>query len=161
MSDTRERSFLEYWEPKTPYLTNPTAPLNMARFGSLHHRHTLRRPGRQRPPTLIPRARPHIDHPVGPRDHLHIVLDRNYRISRIHQHPQLPLQPLHIRRMQPGGRLVENIQRPPSLRPLQLGRELHTLRLASPDMAFSNRAPRLHDILLKTRPTSGGFFSLL
>jgi hypothetical protein len=59
------------------------------------------------------------------------VLDDDHRVARVHQPVELRHEPLHVRRVQPGGGLVEHVERVAALRALQLGGELDALRLAA------------------------------
>ena len=73
-------------------------------------------------------TRPHVDHPIGLGHRAHIVFDHHYGIAGIDQALQLHQQPVGVRRMQPGSRLVEHVQASAALAALKLGRQLDTLR---------------------------------
>ena len=77
------------------------------------------------------RTRPHVDHPIGLGHRAHIVFDHHYGIAGIDQALQLHQQPVGVRRMQPGSRLVEHVQASAALAALKLGRQLDALRLAT------------------------------
>jgi nicotinamide mononucleotide (NMN) deamidase PncC len=70
----------------------------------------------------------------------HVVLDHHYGIAGIDQALQLHQQPVGIRRMQSGGRLVEHVQASAALAALKLGRQLDALRLATGKL--SGRLPQ-------------------
>ena len=72
-----------------------------------------------------------IEDPVGGLDHFQIVLDHHHRVALIDQRVQHFQQLAHVLEMQPGGRLVEDIQRAPGRAPRQLLRQLDPLRLAA------------------------------
>ena len=86
-----------------------------------------RRPGR-------PRARhpAQIDDVIGGLDDVHVVFDEEHRVSGVHELIQRHEQALDVRQVQPGRRLVEDVNG--VLRALelaQLGRDLDSLRLAA------------------------------
>src|SRR3546814_6293794 len=86
------------------------------------------------------RAWPYVDHPVGLGHRTHVVLDHHYGIAGIDQALQLHQQPVGIRRVPPGARLVENVQASAALAALKLGRQLDALRLATGKL--SGRLPQ-------------------
>ena len=53
------------------------------------------------------------------------------------------MQLLDVRRVQPGGRLVEDVERVAALGPLQLGRELDPLRLAAGELGRRLAEPQV------------------
>lgn len=74
-------------------------------------------------------ARTQIDHPVRARDHRHVVFDDHDGVARVDQTVQLAQQHLDIGRVQPGRRLVEEIERVATAHPLQLAGQLDPLSL--------------------------------
>jgi len=55
------------------------------------------------------RRRAHVDHVVGDGDHVGVVLDDEHRVALVAQRPQQVGEPADVVRMQPGGRLVEDV----------------------------------------------------
>ena len=59
---------------------------------------------------------PQVDDPVGGLDHVHVVLDHDHGVGVrsasvcIHQALQHIQQPCHVGDVQPGGRLVQQVQ---------------------------------------------------
>ncbi len=68
---------------------------------------------------------------VGALDDVQVVLDDDDRVARIHQLLQHLDQAVHIRNVQAGGGLVEDIDRLAGAAAGQLGGQLDTLRLAA------------------------------
>ena len=52
-----------------------------------------------------------VDHVVGGLDHIEVVLDQDHGVARVHQPVQRLQQALDIGQVQPGGRLVEDVDR--------------------------------------------------
>ena len=80
----------------------------------------------------VPALRPEVDHVVGRLDHVEVVLDQQHRVAGVHQPVQRLEQPLDVREVQAGRRLVEDVDG--VLRALQLAqlrRDLDPLRLAA------------------------------
>ena len=84
-------------------------------------------------PPSSPGLGPHVDDPVGPLDHVQVMLDDQHGVPRIHQAVEHADQHPHVVEVQPGGRLVEDVELPPRLlaRLRQLPRDLEPLRLAA------------------------------
>src|ERR1051325_2990862 len=80
-------------------------------------------------PSVTAGARPHVDHPVARSDDLHVVLDDDDGVARIDEAVELLEQTFDVDRMQPGGWLVENVQRVRAPDALQLRGELDALCL--------------------------------
>ena len=59
------------------------------------------------------------------------MLNNDHRVAGVDQHVQLRHQAVDIGRVQPGGRLVQHIQRVAALRALQFGGQLDALRLTA------------------------------
>src|SRR4051812_44190802 len=68
-------------------------------------------PGRDDAAAFVAGARPDVDDPVAGRDDAHLVLDDDDGVARGDQAVELGHQPGDIRRVEPGGRLVEDVQR--------------------------------------------------
>ena len=79
-------------------------------FAAMDGNDAFRNAFRNDPPALIPSSRPHIDDPIAAGNQLHVMLDDDHGIARIHQLLQLALKPLHVRRMQSRGRLVQHVK---------------------------------------------------
>ena len=56
------------------------------------------------------RSRPQIDDMVGDLDHLGLVLDHEHRVALVAQLDEQPVHPLHVVRVQPDRRLVEDVR---------------------------------------------------
>ena len=85
--------------------------------------------GRHDRATEVSGAGPHVDDVIGRRDDAHVVFDHDDRVARIDQAVELEHEAVDIGRVQPGRRLVEDVERAPALPPLQFGRELDPLGL--------------------------------
>ena len=97
----------------------------------LHLAQHLRRPGGDdSPPRLAPFG-PEVDDVVRRPDHLEVVLDHQHRVPAIDQPLQRRHQRGHVDHVQPGGRLVENVQRVVLRAAGQLLGQLDPLRLAA------------------------------
>ena len=70
---------------------------------------------------LVAALRAEVDDPVGDLDHVEVVLDHDHRVAGVDQPREHLEQPLDVGEVKPGGRLVEDVQRPP-------GRHLATAR---------------------------------
>ena len=104
-----------------------------------------------RPPGVAA-ARAEVDDPVGGGDGVEVVLDQHDRVAGVDEPVQLAQQQRDVGRVQPGGGLVEQVERVPAPGPLQLGGELDPLglaagelggRLAEPQVAQPDLAQRL------------------
>ena len=82
-------------------------------------------------PPRSPPSGPEVDDPVGRLDDVEVVLDHEHGVAGVDQPLQHHEQLAHVVEVQPGGRLVEDVERPPGAAPLQLARQLHALRLAA------------------------------
>ena len=91
--------------------------------------HHLGAAGRHDRATEVSGAGPHVDDVIGRRDDAHVVFDHDDRVARIDQAVELEHEAVDIGRVQPGRRLVEDVERAPALPPLQFGRELDPLGL--------------------------------
>ena len=92
-------------------LRGPGAVGQVRRGGDCPRR---RRPrGRAPPPpaALVAPARAQVDDPVGTGDDVHVVLDDDDRVAGIDQPVQLAHEQLDVGGVQPGGRLVEQVER--------------------------------------------------
>jgi hypothetical protein len=83
------------------------------------------------PSTFVTSPGPNVNDPVTARHYVHIVLDNDYRVTRIDQSIQLLHQLAHIAGVEPCGRLIQYIQALAAVRTLQLGGKLNTLCLAA------------------------------
>jgi hypothetical protein len=72
-----------------------------------------------------------VDDPVGALDHVEVVLDDDDRVALVDQPLQHPEQLADVLEVQPGGRLVEDVDRAPGRALLQLGGQLDALGLAT------------------------------
>src|SRR5918999_737246 len=72
-----------------------------------------------------------IDYPVGRLDHVEIVLDDEHCVAAVGQAMKNLEEQPHILEMEPGRRFVENVEGPAGITLRELGRKLHTLRLAA------------------------------
>ena len=64
-------------------------------------------------------------------DHVQIVLDHQYAVARSHQPLQNADEPFHVRHMQAGGRLVQQIQGAARVPAAQFGGQLDALGFAA------------------------------
>ncbi len=102
-----------------------------ARKTPLGLRDLLRRPLGNDLTATLATQRPQIDHPVGRLDDVQIVLDDQDRVAAIGQTMQHAEQQFDIGEVQPGGRFVEDVQRPPGRLAAQFPRQLDPLGLAA------------------------------
>src|ERR687897_3629243 len=94
-----------------------------------------------------------VDDVVCGPDHIQVVLDDDDGVPRVHEPVQYGEQLLHVREVEPGRRLVQDVDGP-ARRPLaQLARQLYALRLAAgesgrrlpePDVAEADVAQGKH-----------------
>ena len=91
----------------------------------------LRSSRRDDPSALIACPRPHIDDPIAHRCDAHIVFDDEHGVPGFYETVKLLHKPCDIRGMQTRCRLVEDIDRPATMRALQFGGQLDALRLAA------------------------------
>jgi hypothetical protein len=69
----------------------------------------FRRAGHDHFATRMATLRPEVNHVIGCLDHVDVMLDREHGVPGIHQLVQRLQQPLHVRQMQAGDRLVEDV----------------------------------------------------
>jgi hypothetical protein len=93
-----------------------------------------RRTGRNDAAALVAGAGTDVDDPVAARDDVHVVLDHDDGVARLHETVELRHELLHVGGMQTRRGLVENVQRVASLRALQLGGKLDALCLAAGEL---------------------------
>ena len=74
---------------------------------------------------------PQVDDPVGGLDHIQVVLDDHHRVARVDEAVQHGQQPANVLEVQPGGRLVEQVQRAAGRPADQLAGQLDPLGLAA------------------------------
>ena len=67
-------------------------------------------------PAVLAARRPQLHHVIGDAHGLRIVLDHEDGVSSITKPEEQPQQPIHVARMQPDRRLVENVERVDQLR---------------------------------------------
>src|SRR5262245_43959528 len=82
-------------------------------------------------PAATAAFRAEIDDPVRRLDHVQIVLDHQHGVAAIDQPMEHFQQQPDVLEMQPGRRLVEDVERPAGIALRKLGRELDPLRLAA------------------------------
>src|SRR6266436_10343310 len=89
--------------------------------------------GRDHLAALVAALGPQVHDPVRGLDHVHVVLDDHHRVALVHQLVENFQEAPDIGEVQPGGGLVEDVERAPGRPPAQLGGELHALGLAAGD----------------------------
>ena len=72
-----------------------------------------------------------VDDPVGRLDHVEVVLDHDHRVAQVDQAVEHVQQLADVVEVQAGGRLVEDVERPPGVGPAKLGGQLDALGLAA------------------------------
>ncbi len=120
------RDFFALTRLRRDYQLGEKLPRMRDRLG----RHLLRRSLRDHPAALLAALRTHVDQPVSALDHIEVVLDHDHAVPRVDKPLQHLQQPLHVGEVQARRRLVEDVERPARRDLRELGRELHTLRLA-------------------------------
>src|SRR3954447_23430865 len=115
-----------------------------------------RRPSSGPPPPPLPALGPHVDDAVGRLDHVEVVFDDHHRIPLVDEALEHLEQPLDVGEVQAGGRLVEDVERPPCRDLAELGGQLDPLRLAArqrrgglaePHVVEADIVQRLHPAL--------------
>src|SRR5690606_12553715 len=101
------------------------------RIASRIVRDFLRRTQGNNTPTLHTPFGSQVNDVVGRPDHIHIVLDYQYRVALVYQFLQYIQQMGYILEMQSCRGFVEYIKRFACIALRQLGRQLHPLRLAA------------------------------
>jgi len=71
------------------------------------------RAARDDPPPASPAPGPQVDHPVGARHDVKVVLDNDDGVAGVHQPVQLGEQGRDVRGVETGRRLVEQVKRVP------------------------------------------------
>ncbi len=74
--------------------------------------HLVRRAHRDDPAAVVAGPGAEVDHPVGRGDHVEVVLDHDDGVTQVCQAVEDAEQPLDVGEVQPGGRLVEEVERP-------------------------------------------------
>ena len=82
-------------------------------------------------PPSSPPSGPMSIRPVGALDHVEVVLDHDHAVACVHEPLEHLQQPLDVGEVQPGGRLVEDVEGPAGGHLRELGGELDPLRLAA------------------------------
>ena len=83
------------------------------------------------PAAPVAALRTEVDDPVGGLDDVEVVLDDEDRVAAVDQPVEDLEQLLDVGEVEPGRRLVEDVERPAGRPPRQLGRQLDPLRLAA------------------------------
>jgi len=109
----------------------PNGSANTGRYSSPALRHILRPTFGHDSATHVAAIRPHVDDPIRTLDHIQIVLDHQDRIPHVRQPIQHIQQIMNVRKVQPSGRLIQNVKRMPGGRLAQFRSQLHPLRLAA------------------------------
>src|SRR4029078_5383503 len=132
--------------PETPgrtfILSHPAAPQVWRRAALVRRGHRRGNACGDDAPAFVPRARAHVDDPVAARHDPHVELAHADRVAALEEAVELCLQPLDVRWVEAGGRLVEHVERAAALAALQLGGQLDALRLAA--RARRRRLPQAH-----------------
>ena len=81
----------------------------LARHGLLRMHKALRLPAVQYLSATFSRRWPHIHDPVRPFDHVNLVLNHKQGVARLLERLQSSKQCFCVRRMQAGGRFVQNV----------------------------------------------------
>ena len=77
----------------------------------------VRRPLGDDPAAFGTRARAEVDHPIGAPDDRLVVLDDQHAVAQVAEPEQGRQQPVGVRGMEPGRRLVEQIRHSHQTRP--------------------------------------------
>ena len=93
--------------------------------------HLFRRARRDEAPAVLAPFRPEVDHGIGRLDDVEVVLDDDDRVALVDQLVQHVEQLARVLEVQPGRRLVEDVERPAGAAARQLLRQLDALRLAA------------------------------
>ena len=93
--------------------------------------HVFRRADGNHPAAADAGFRPHVDQPVGSLDDIKVVLDDDHRIPQVGESVQHVEELSYVVEVQPGRRLVQQVQRPASRWPGKFGREFDSLGLAA------------------------------
>ena len=105
------------------------------RRAPLDARDLFGRARRHAPPTaLVPAARAEVDDPVGADDRVEVVLDQHDGVAGVDEPVELAQQQRDVRGVQPGRRLVEQVEGVAAPGPLQLGRQLDPLGLPAAEL---------------------------
>jgi hypothetical protein len=91
----------------------------------------LGRAGGHQAPALLPALRPEVDHPVGRLDDVQVVLDDEQRVPRLQQLAEGREQLRDVVEVQPGRRLVENVEHAVAGLRREVRGNLDPLRLAA------------------------------
>ena len=86
-----------------------------------------RRPACHHATSLFSGAGPHVDHPVAARHDSHVVLDDDDGVAGVNEPIELCHKLFDVGRMQPCGRLIQDVQRIAPLRALELRGQLDSL----------------------------------
>src|SRR5215210_4875670 len=103
----------------------------VARVGLGDRGDLLRGAGADQLTALLPALGAHVDDAVGGLDHVEVVLDHDDGVALVDESLQHLQQPLDVGELQPGGRLVEDVERLTRCDLAQLRGQLDPLRLAA------------------------------
>src|SRR6266850_4420285 len=93
--------------------------------------HLLRRACRDDAAALVAALRADVHDPVGPLDHVEVVLDHQHGVARLDQPVEHVQETLDVLEVKAGGGLVEDVERSPGVGARQLAGELDALRFAA------------------------------
>ena len=65
--------------------------------------------------TVFAAVRPQIDNPIRGLDHIQIMFDHQHGVAEVHQALEHVEQLPHVVKVEPGGGLVEQVERTPRL----------------------------------------------
>ena len=91
-------------------------------------------PGRDQLAARLAALGPEVDDPVGGLDHVEVVLDHDHGVADVDEPPEHVQQALHVGEVQPGRRLVEDVERVAGRDLAELRGQLDALRLASREL---------------------------
>ena len=129
MTATRRRPWPVLWARPS---ASPAAPrAGTAREALRHLRDLLGRPRRDHLAAGLAALGAEVDDPVRLLDHVEVVLDHEHGVAAVDEPLEHLEQLLDVGEVQPGRRLVEDVQRAAGRDLAQLGRELDALRLAA------------------------------
>ena len=108
-----------------------TSRRNWPGEGALGLGDLLGRAGRDQLAARLAALGAEVDHPVGLLDHVEVVLDHEHRVAGVDEPLQHLEQLLDVGEVEPGRRLVEDVERPAGRHLAELRGQLDALRLAA------------------------------
>src|SRR5512140_2161862 len=139
--NTRDMPHLLFYEARSRSAPLSSESRSAKKSREKRSRATLRRPRdllrcslRHNAAALVARSGTDVDDPVASGHHAHVVLPDDVRIPGLDEPIELRHQLFDVRRMQPGGGLIEHVEGVAALLPLQLGGELDPLSLAAREL---------------------------